>query len=259
MLPAPCRYLYFLEPVVEPQLLEEAKRDVEAFRRAEGGNGSAGTLKATSDPLLTGPALQRHLETWAKAHNHTSYIADMWYDLYLLDRSPLLLNLNPQLTWKDDVVPSKQAQPARAANLVHAAARYYLTLRSQRLLPDVYHTKGITKEGTAADVLLWTIGTVVPRRVACYPMYGLGGCPHCGDDEEQPDDDTDATGAARLAFTQLLLLASTSEPPHPQAPTRWICPSTPACSRPLAYRGQARTCCTRPLVLGAAWTTGDGR
>jgi hypothetical protein len=51
------------------------------------------------------------------------------YDKYLLDRSPLPINVNAFLTWKDDPNALKNAQPARAASLITASAAFHRTMR----------------------------------------------------------------------------------------------------------------------------------
>jgi hypothetical protein len=61
-----------------------------------------------------GRALQAHLEAWAAAHPETSYISAMWYDMYLASREPLLLNMNPQLTWLD--APARGRNPHLTAS-----------------------------------------------------------------------------------------------------------------------------------------------
>lgn len=96
----------------------------------------------------------------------------MWYDMYLTNRDALPLNLNPQLTWRDDPVSSKNEQAVKAANLAHAAVRFHLTLEAQKLLPDIYHTK---PEVSKNPLFHWAIGTFVPRKFAYYPMYLAGG------------------------------------------------------------------------------------
>ena len=117
------RYLRSLQPLVTPAAFSRTSQLAAAF------GGAAGA------------ALQARLVASAAAKPHTSYISEAWFDAYLTNRSPLPLNLNPQLTWRDDPRPAMQAQAARAANIAHAAARFHLTLAAGALEPEVYHQK----------------------------------------------------------------------------------------------------------------------
>lgn len=91
-----------MEPLLRDEATKTATRAaVEAFR---------------SGP---GPALQAHLEKWDKEHPGTSYISAMWYEMYLANRDPLPLNLNPQLTWQDVDDPARMKPAARAADIVY--------------------------------------------------------------------------------------------------------------------------------------------
>ena len=58
----------------------------------------------------------------------------------LRDRRPLLLNHNPQLTFKDEPSAERATQVERAARLVHASATFLRTLEAGVLAPDVFHT-----------------------------------------------------------------------------------------------------------------------
>lgn len=121
------KYANFLEPVVTPEQFAEAKKGIELFSKE------------------IGPKLHNHLTEWDKAHQETSYISSMWYDMYLENRDPLPLNLNPQLTWREMDVAKRGAaaneQAVRASDIVHAAVRFHLDLESQNLRPDVYIMK----------------------------------------------------------------------------------------------------------------------
>ena len=117
------RYLRSLQPLVTPAAFSRTSALAAAFGGAPGA------------------ALQAQLLASAAAQPHTSYISEAWFDAYLTNRAPLPLNLNPQLTWRDDPRPAMQAQAARAANIAHAAARFHLTLAAGALEPEVYHLK----------------------------------------------------------------------------------------------------------------------
>ena len=52
--------------------------------------------------------LNWRLKTRDTENRHTSYIAEYWYDMYLKDRRPLLLNQNPFMAFQLD--PRKPSQ-----------------------------------------------------------------------------------------------------------------------------------------------------
>jgi len=85
-----------------------------------------------------GRTLQAKLEAHDMMNSHTSYISDMWYDMYLKNRDPFPLNLTPQLTWKADEIPEKNEQCQAAANLLAAAVRFKRTLEADKLEPDAF-------------------------------------------------------------------------------------------------------------------------
>jgi len=142
-----CRYLTFVEPLLSQAQLATTRAAVEQFRSG------------------AGPQLQEHLVSWDKANKGTSYISAMWYDMYLENRDALPLNLTPQLTWLDHPVPEKNDQATRAADLIHAAARFHLTLEAEKLDPDIFHTK---PEVSRAPWFQQAVATLVPRKVAWY-------------------------------------------------------------------------------------------
>lgn len=55
------------------------------------------------------------------------------------DRQELPLNINPQLTFKDD--PTKTTAASRTAALIYSSCRFYKTLNDSKLEPDMFHTQ----------------------------------------------------------------------------------------------------------------------
>lgn len=54
--------------------------------------------------------LQERLVELDKKNKHTSYISDLWFDMYLKSRAPLVLNCNPFISMNDDPVMAKMDQ-----------------------------------------------------------------------------------------------------------------------------------------------------
>lgn len=73
------RYLLSVQPVVTPQQFDDTKREVEIFRTG------------------LGPELHAALIARDKAAPETSYINKWWFEMYVRDRQPLVINVNPQV------------------------------------------------------------------------------------------------------------------------------------------------------------------
>lgn len=110
---------YFASAIATPDELEELSRASADFAAGDG------------------PRLQAKLVA-QDAAKYSSFISKPWFDLYLRDRRSLLLNYNPQLTFKDEPTPTSQA--SRAARLAHAATTFLRTLEREVLEPDIFHT-----------------------------------------------------------------------------------------------------------------------
>ena len=115
------RFLYAATPLVSAEELAAAEADVQAFLDG------------------AGPVLQKELEERAAAR-YTSFISDWWFDMYLANRDPLMLNVNPQLAFLQDPAPEKNDQAERAASLIVSSARFIRTLRDNHLEPELFQT-----------------------------------------------------------------------------------------------------------------------
>ena len=148
------RFLYSAEPVVSAEALAEATALAAEFGKGEGA------------------ALQARLVA-ADAAKYSSYISEPWFDMYLRDRRPLLLNHNPQLTFKDEPSAERATQVGRAARLVHASATFLRTLEAGVLAPDVFHTNP-----KRSKTPWWPeVMRLLPRRVSFYGAAATGAYP----------------------------------------------------------------------------------
>ena len=151
------RMLYAAEPIVTPDELAEMKKLADDFVAGDG------------------PGLQAILIAEDKA-KYSSFITEPWFDMYLKDRRPLLLNQNPQLTFKDEEGPGRSGagtQVSRASRLVHGACTFARTLSSGNLEPDVFHTepkKSKTK-------LFEEVVRLLPRGISFYGAAACGAYP----------------------------------------------------------------------------------
>lgn len=150
-------YTAATQPVLAKDVHKSLLQDISAFR-----TGSGRTVQAA-------------LAEWDRTHPETSFISDLWFDLYLRDRSALPLNLNPQLTWRGHTNPAKNEQCTRAADLLCSSARFLLTLEAEALPPDVYWAlaKPLARKPSVQSLL----GALVPERYGYYPFYLLQAYP----------------------------------------------------------------------------------
>lgn len=144
-----------MSAIVSTETLEVTAAAVEAFR-ADAGPRAHAALKADDDK-----------------HPGTSYISEMWYDMYLRNRDPFPLNLTPQLTWKPHDSPAKNDQATRAADICHAAARYYASLKANNLQPDAFHMKPHLSKHPLVEFGI----SMLPSSLSYYGAYAAGAYP----------------------------------------------------------------------------------
>ena len=58
-----------------------------------------------------------------KNNQHTSYISEPWFDMYLKDRSPLPLNYNPAIVLNRSIHNDSESQLCKATNLTISSLR----------------------------------------------------------------------------------------------------------------------------------------
>ncbi|RHY86391.1 hypothetical protein DYB37_001281 [Aphanomyces astaci] len=149
------RYLLAVQPVVSANEFDATKRAVEKFRKQDG------------------PELHAALVERDNASPETSYINKWWFDMYVQDRQPLVINVNPQIKIKDDPAPEKNTQNQRAASLIASSVRVFRTLRDRHLEPDIFHTKPNYSKTSAFN----TFCKFLPESVSFYGAAALGAYP----------------------------------------------------------------------------------
>jgi len=148
------RFIYSATPLVSAAQLAAAQKAADAFLKEQG------------------PRLQAQLKA-TDAASYSSYISKPWFELYLKDRSPLLLNYNPQLTFKDEPGEGRSSQAGRGARLLHAAAKFLRTYEENVLEPDIFHTNPKRSKHP-----LWPeVMRMLPRSVAFYGAAATGAYP----------------------------------------------------------------------------------
>lgn len=116
-----------------------------------------------------GPGLELHtqLKLNDKANKHTSYISGPWFDMYLRDRVPVVLNYNPFLAFHPEERPGYSDPIIRATNILISSIRFMQTLRDSILEPVIYHlnpAKSDTRQ--FRNIMRW-----LPSSMASYGAY----------------------------------------------------------------------------------------
>uniref|UniRef100_A0A915PUY8 Choline/carnitine acyltransferase domain-containing protein n=1 Tax=Setaria digitata TaxID=48799 RepID=A0A915PUY8_9BILA len=86
-----------------------------------------------------GPQLQRELILHDKRNQHTSFISEPWFNMYLSDRLPCPINYNPFMVYAPDPDPDYNDQLTRATNLIISYGRIKRALDAECLAPEIYY------------------------------------------------------------------------------------------------------------------------
>lgn len=145
-LPNTCqRYLASQEVMLDPEAYAKTKQMVDAFEKE-------------------GQSLNSELIASDKQNKHTSYVSDLWFDMYLAARVPIVLNYNPFMCYKNDDRPEYNDQLIRATNMTIAALKMKRTLTDNKLEPEVYHLNAAKSDTQSfRKIVRW-----IPSALAAY-------------------------------------------------------------------------------------------
>ncbi|CAL8077711.1 unnamed protein product [Orchesella dallaii] len=148
------RYIEALRPLLTPEQLAKTEKYVDAFQKG------------------AGIALHGELVLKDKGLQHTSYISEPWFEMYLKDRQPLPINTNPALVFvEDDDVMKNQPKPrrqlVRSTNLLVSALRFLKSLDNEILEPEVFHLS----PGKTDTMSYRRVMNMMPTAFATYASY----------------------------------------------------------------------------------------
>lgn len=126
-----------------PPLDDTCRRYLDAVSPLAPSESALQATRAAVESFRTGIGreLDAQLRARDKLRTNTSYISDPWYDMYLTNRDPLPININPFLMFQDDENASGEgAQTVRAAAMIWSSLRFHSLLSQEKLEPEVYHT-----------------------------------------------------------------------------------------------------------------------
>lgn len=117
-------------------------------------------------------ALHNELLQMDKGLKQTSYISAPWFDMYLKDRQPLPINVNPALVFVEDYdimrdQPKARKQLVRATNLLVSSLRFMKSLDNEILEPEVFHLN----PGKSDNLRYRRIMKMMPGAFATYASY----------------------------------------------------------------------------------------
>ncbi|XP_032668967.1 carnitine O-palmitoyltransferase 2, mitochondrial isoform X2 [Odontomachus brunneus] len=115
------RYLNAQKPLLDDKEIQKTSSYVSKFLANEG------------------PSLQKQLIQSDAENSHTSYISELWFDMYLRDRKPLPINYNPFLVFVPESDPKYDIQLVKATNLVISSLRFLKSLKDNILEPEIFH------------------------------------------------------------------------------------------------------------------------
>ncbi|KAH8380078.1 hypothetical protein KR009_008835 [Drosophila setifemur] len=149
------RFLLATQPLLSAEEQVATQKTVENFRQG------------------IGMELHGQLKAHDGENKQTSYISKPWFDMYLSDRAPLPLNYNPLLVMKSDDRKQYQQQVVRATNLIISSLRFWRSLQSDLLEPEVYHMNA--KKSDTPSYRRWM--KVAPKAFATYASYAFKAFP----------------------------------------------------------------------------------
>lgn len=120
-----------------------------------------------------GSELQKLLKENDKRDKHTSYISEPWFDMYLRMRKPLPLNLNPMIVFQNDKKEEYNDQLVRTANLLISSLRFYNSLKSGILEPEVFHLNPKKSD----NKMFRNVCSKIPSSFSWYAAYLLKAYP----------------------------------------------------------------------------------
>lgn len=106
-----------------------------------------------------GQTLQNQLIAEDAANKHTSYISELWFDMYLRDRKALPINTNPILVLNNEERSEYNDQAIRATNLIMSSLKFYKTLKLNLLEPEVFH---LNPKKSDTDMFRFICSTLPP-------------------------------------------------------------------------------------------------
>ncbi|XP_037086260.1 carnitine O-palmitoyltransferase 2, mitochondrial-like [Pollicipes pollicipes] len=143
------RYLNAQKPLLSPEQFQHTQELAVRFQQG------------------IGKKLQLVLRQRDRANKHTSYISKPWFDMYLSDRRPIVINYNPFMSYIDDPNSPYNERVLRATNMTISAVRFMRTLEAGLLTPEVFHLNPAKSDVPG----LRKIVKLLPRRFASFGAY----------------------------------------------------------------------------------------
>nr|CAD7266064.1 unnamed protein product [Timema shepardi]CAD7574110.1 unnamed protein product [Timema californicum] len=114
-----------------------------------------------------GKPLQAQLKAFDVKNKHTSYISELWFDMYLRDRVPLPINYNPAIVFAKEERPKYCSQLIRSTNMLISSLRFMKSLQAGILEPEVFHLNPKKSDTN----FFRTVTSTLPPALSWYGAY----------------------------------------------------------------------------------------
>lgn len=149
------KYLKALQPLLSDTEWKDAEKSTIQFKNNEAKQ------------------LDKEIRELDKKDPQGNYISECWFDMYLRDRSSIVLNYNPFIAFAVDPNPGHMNQAIRATNLLISSIRFMKSLRDNKLKPEIFHLNPEKSE----TVYFQRLMRILPESVSFYGAYMFNAYP----------------------------------------------------------------------------------
>lgn len=149
------KYLKALKPLLSESEWKDAEKSARSFQANE----------ATK--------LDKEIRELDEKDPQGNYISESWFDMYLRDRSSIVLNYNPFIAFAVDPNPGHMNQAIRATNFLVSSVRFMKSLKEQKLKPEIFHLNPEKSE----TVFFQRLMKLIPESVSFYGAYMFNAYP----------------------------------------------------------------------------------
>ncbi len=149
------RYLTALKPLLSESEYKDAEKSAKAFQDNEAGS------------------IDKEIRDLDNKDPQGNYIGEAWFDMYLKDRSSIVLNYNPFIAFAVDPNPGHMNQAIRATNILVSSVRFMKSLRANQLKPEIFHLDPKKSDTVNFQRLM----RLIPESVSFYGAYMFNAYP----------------------------------------------------------------------------------
>lgn len=149
------RYLSSIKPILSETEYKDAEKITKRFQMNEAAQ------------------LDKEIRALDEQDPQGNYISESWFDMYLKDRSSIVLNYNPFVVFVPDPNPGHMDQAIRATNFLISSVRFMKSLRENKLKPEIFHLTPEKSETKTFEYLM----KMIPESISFYGAYMFNAYP----------------------------------------------------------------------------------